>query len=59
LLLIPIATELGLYCVRAYCHLAKCQCRSKNFNEKRFHPRAGAQIARSLLSFSDDAAVSR
>jgi hypothetical protein len=30
--------------VRGYRHLAKRQCCGKNFDEKRFHPRAGLKF---------------
>jgi len=44
LLLIPIATELRPYSTRCYGHLAKRERRSKNFDEKRFHPSAGFEL---------------
>ncbi|HKD24376.1 MAG TPA: hypothetical protein VKC66_00445 [Xanthobacteraceae bacterium] len=48
LLLIPIATEFCLHCLRGCRHLAKRQSRTKNFDEKPFHPGAPFRLPQSL-----------
>src|SRR5262249_25646909 len=48
LLLISIATEFCLHCLRGCRHLAKRQSRSKNFDEKPFHPGAPFKLPQSL-----------